>query len=590
MKPARLFDLIDYRRQTRPDRAVFVAKRGAEWHKYDVEEYADNVDAISYGLMHLGLQPGDHLVLISGDRPEWNFVDMATQQAGAILVPVYPTISEEEYRYILTDCEVRYLVVENESMLHKVQNILPDLTTLKAVCVIDSTEATRKDYPSLDDWKESGRTNPQPEALAGRKAAIGPRDVATMIYTSGTTGHPKGVMLCHENILTCMYGVEHTPKPYFTRAMSFLPFCHIYERMMNYLYQYMGYETYYAESIAKVVDNLKVAQPYMMTAVPRFIEKMYDGIYRKGEKLKGFKKSLFFWSLRLATEYDLDGMSWWYNVRRKVADRLVYKQIRDTFGGCLEMFVSGGSAVQPRLARFFTCIGMNIYEGYGLTETAPVIAVSSAAPHGRKLGTAGLPLPGIEVKVLEGSNEIVCRGSNVMLGYYKQSELTKEVIDSEGWFHTGDTGAFEPEGQLRITGRIKSLFKTSMGKFINPEFIEGRFKESPFILEMMVVGENQKFAAALILPDFQFLKEWQERHDIHCETRDEMIADKRTLERYNRVIAKYNATLGATEQIKRYKLINDTWDTSNGCLTPTLKIKRAVLSERYKELIDELFN
>ena len=353
MKPTRLFDLIDYRRQTHPDRAVFVAKRGAEWHKYTVDEYENYVNALSYGFMHIGLQPGDHLALISGDRPDWNFVDMASQQTGAILVPIYPTISEEEYRYILADCEVRYLVVENETMLRKVQNILPDLETLKAVCVIDSTEATRKDYPSLNDWIDTGRANPQPEVLAQRKAAIGPRDVVTMIYTSGTTGHPKGVMLCHENILTCMYGVEHTPKPYFSRAMSFLPLCHIYERMMNYLYQYMGYETYYAESIAKVVDNLKVARPYMMTAVPRFIEKMYDGIYRKGEKLKGIKKSIFFWSLRLATQYDLDGMSWWYNVRRKIADKLVYKQIRDTFGGCLEMFVSGGSAVQPRLARFF---------------------------------------------------------------------------------------------------------------------------------------------------------------------------------------------------------------------------------------------
>ena len=586
MKPSRLFDLIEYRRQTHPERAVFVAKSDAEWHRYSVEEYADNVDALSYGLMRMGLLPGEHLVLISGDRPEWNFVDMATQQVGGILVPVYPTISEEEYRYILTDCEVKYLVVENESMLRKVQNILPELATLKAVCVIDGNT---KGLATLSAWMTDGRENPDPETLAARKAAIGPRDVATMIYTSGTTGHPKGVMLCHENILTCMYGVEHTPKEHFTRAMSFLPLCHIYERMMNYLYQYMGYETWYAESIAKVVDNLKLARPYMMTAVPRFIEKMYDGIYRKGEKLKGFKKKIFFWSLHLATQYDLDGMSWWYEFRRKIADKLVYKQIRDTFGGCLEMFVSGGSAVQPRLARFFTCIGMNIYEGYGLTETAPVIAVSSAAPHGRKLGTAGLPLPGIEVKVLDDTNEIVCRGTNVMLGYYKQPELTREVIDPDGWFHTGDTGAFEPEGQLRITGRIKSLFKTSMGNFINPEFIEGRFKESPFILEMMVVGENQKFAAALIHPDFQFLKEWQERHDIHCETRQEMITDKRTIERYNRVIAKYNATLGATEQIKRYKLLDDTWDTANGCLTPTLKIKRAVIHDRCKEQIEELF-
>lgn len=587
-KPTRLFDLLEYRKQTKPDRAVLVAKQEGDWKKYFIDEYISLVDSISFGLMHQGLQRGENVALISADRPEWNFVDLGVQQTGGVLVPIYPTISEEDYRYILKDCEVRYLVLENESMLRKVKNVIPELETLRGVYLIEKKEPETS-YPTLADLMEEGRNNAQPDTLASNKASIGPRDVATMIYTSGTTGHPKGVMLCHQNILTCMYGVEHTPKAHFSRAMSFLPLCHIYERMMNYFYQYMGYETYYAESIAKVVDNLKVARPHMMTAVPRFIEKMYDGIYRKGEKLKGIKKRLFYWSLRLATEYDLDGMTWWYKIRRQLADKLVYGQLREAFGGHLEMFVSGGSAIQPRLARFFTCIGMDIYEGYGLTETSPVIAVSSSAPHGRKLGTAGLPLPGIEVRVLEGSNEIVCRGPNVMLGYYKQPELTREAIDEEGWFHTGDTGAFEPEGQLRITGRTKTMFKTSMGKFVNPEAIEEKFKESPFILDMMVVGENQKFAAALIVPDFQFLQEWQERHNIHCETRDEMVTDKRTLERYSKVVDKYNKFFGSTEQVKKYKVLNDVWDTNNGCLTPTLKIKRPIVTERCKSEIEALF-
>ena len=334
---------------------------------------------------------------------------------------------------------------------------------------------------------------------------------------------------------------------------------------------------------------MKYAKPYMMTAVPRFIEKMYDGIFRSGQKQKGLKKKIFFWALDLALEYDLDGTTFWYNCKRKVADKLVYGKIRENFGGCLEMFVSGGSAIQPRLAKFFTCIGMNIYEGYGLTETAPVIAVSTALPHGIKLGTAGLPLPGIEVKILPENGEIVCRGKNVMLGYYKAPELTASVIDADGWFHTGDTGAFEPEGQLRITGRVKTMFKTSMGKYVNPEVIEEKFKESPFVLDMMVVGENQKFAAALILPDFDFLKEWQERHGIHCSTPEEMVKDQRTLERYNRVVEKYNKFFGSTEQIKRYKVINDTWTEANGCMTPTLKIKRNVIVKRLKEEIDSLF-
>ncbi len=587
-KPTRLFDLLEYRKQTKPDRAVLVAKHDGEWKKIFIDEYIEKVNAISYGFMHQGINRGDNVALISADRPEWNFTDLGVQQTGAVLVPIYPTISEDDYRYILNDCEVKYLVLENESMLRKVKNLIPELTTLKNVIMIDKKEPETP-YSTLAELMDEGRANAQPEQLAAIKDSIQTRDVATMIYTSGTTGFPKGVMLCHENILTCMYGVQHTPKAHFTRAMSFLPLCHVYERMMNYFYQYMGYETYYAENIGKVAENMKVAKPHMMTAVPRFIEKMYDGIYRKGEKMKGFKKRIFYWSLRLATKYDLDGMTWWFKIRRQVANALVYGTIRDAFGGHLEMFVSGGSAIQPRLARFFTCIGMNIYEGYGLTETSPVIAVSSSKPHGRKLGTAGLPLPGIEVKILEGTNEIVCRGSNVMLGYYKQPELTRQAIDAEGWFHTGDTGAFEPEGQLRITGRTKTMFKTSMGKFVNPEVIEEKFKESPFILDMMVVGENQKFAAAIIVPDFQFLQEWQERHHIHCDTRDEMVADKKTLARYGKVMDKYNKTLGSTEQIKKFKVINDVWDTTNGCLTPTLKIKRPIVTERCKDVIAELF-
>ncbi|MBP5516855.1 MAG: long-chain fatty acid--CoA ligase [Bacteroidales bacterium] len=596
MEVKRLFDLLEYRKATQPDRAVFVAKYDNEWRKIFINEYIENVNALSYALLKLGLQRGDKVAMISANRPEWNYVDMATQQIGCVLVPIYPTISPDDYRFILDNAEVKLIFIDHIELLRKIKHIIPDLPMVKALYIFKESETLAAelgelnvDGGTLDDLMALGRANPEPEKVDELKKSITSRDVATMIYTSGTTGSPKGVMLCHENILTCVNGVKMTPKPYFTRALSFLPLCHIYERMMNYLYQFMGYETYYAESIAKVVENLKYAKPYMMTAVPRFIEKMYDGIFRSGQKQTGMKKKIFFWALNLAMEYDLDGTSLWYKCKRRVADKLVYGKIRENFGGCLEMFVSGGSAIQPRLAKFFTCIGMDIYEGYGLTETSPVIAVSSALPHGRKLGTAGLPLPGIEVKVLPETNEIVCRGSNVMLGYYKSPELTAEVIDKDGWLHTGDTGAFEPEGQLRITGRTKTMFKTSMGKYVNPEVLEEKFKESPFILDMMVIGENQKFAAALVLPDFDFLKEWQERHGIYCDDRESMVTDKRTLERYQRVIDKYNAFFGSTEQIKRYKVINDTWTEANGCMTPTLKIKRKVIEKRCKEEIDKLF-
>ena len=596
MEITRLFDLLQYRKERQPERAVFVAKYDGEWRKIFIDEYIEKVNKISYALLHLGIQRDVKVAVISSNRPEWNYLDMAVQQIGAVLVPIYPTISADDYRFILDNAEVKLIFLENTDLLRKIKDILPDMHHVEGIYTFKASDTLQG---IVDELSLRGGTLSDLIALGGEhsaadrveaiKASIKPRDVATMIYTSGTTGFPKGVMLCHENILTCVNGVKMTPKPYFTRAMSFLPLCHIYERMMNYLYQFMGYETYYAESIAKVAENVKYARPYMMTAVPRFIEKMYDAIYRSGQKQKGIKKKIFFRALNLAMDYDLDGTTLWYNCRRKFYDKLVFKKIRDTFGGCLEMFVSGGSAIQPRLAKFFTCVGMDIYEGYGLTETSPVIAVSSALPHGRKLGTAGLPLPGIEVKVLPETNEIVCRGKNVMLGYYKAPELTAQVIDSDGWLHTGDTGAFEPEGQLRITGRTKTMFKTSMGKYVNPEVLEEKFKESPFVLDMMVVGENQKFAAALILPDFDFLKEWQERHGIHCDSRDEMVTEPRTLARYQRVVDKYNALFGATEQVKRYKIINDTWTEANGCMTPTLKIKRKVIEQRCKSEIEKLF-
>ena len=494
----RLFDLIDYRESTHPETAVFVAKYDGEWKKIFVDEYREKVNLVSYALLSLGLQRGDKVALISSNRPEWNYIDMAVQQIGCVLVPIYPTISADDYKFILDNSEAKCLFVDSCDLLQKLIDIVSHLPLLGNIYSIKHDERMpamladiNKQGGDISMLYEMGRSNPAADQVDAIRKSVAPRDVATIIYTSGTTGSPKGVMLCHENILTCVNGVKMTPKPYFTRALSFLPLCHIYERMMNYLYQFMGYELYYAESIAKVVDNLKYAKPYMMTAVPRFIEKMYDGIYRSGQKLTGIKKKIFFWALELAMSYDLDGTTLWFKCKRKIADKLVYGAIRENFGGCLEMFVSGGSAIQPRLARFFTCIGMDIYEGYGLTETSPVIAVSSALPHGRKLGTAGLPLPGIEVKILPETNEIVCRGSNVMLGYYKSPELTAEVIDSDGWLHTGDTGVIEPEGQVRITGRTKTMFKTSMGKYVNPEVLEEKFKESPFVLDMMVVGEPE---------------------------------------------------------------------------------------------------
>lgn len=587
MKVTRLFDILPYRKQTQPNRAVFTYKENGEWKKHYIDEYIRQANLISYGLLSLGIERGENVALISAGRPEWNYIDMGVQQIGAVLVPIYPTISEEDYKFILNNAEIKYIIVEGETLLHKIQNIQNDIPTLKQIYTINPIEG----IPSLQDIKEKGIYNQDPDMLDEIKNSITTDDVATMIYTSGTTGTPKGVMLQHKAILLNLFGIEESPLPYFTNALSWMPLCHIYERMMNYLYQYKGFETYYAENIGKVTENILDAKPHIMAAVPRFLEKVYDKIYRKGEKLTGIQHKIFFWALNLGFEYDINekNLSLGFKIKRRIADKLVYKKIRESLGGNLDMLVSGGASIQPRLTKFFSCVGLTLYEGYGLTECGPLVAVTNSHG-GRRVGTVGFPLRGLEVRIDPDTKEIQCKGGNIMKGYYKSPELTAEVIDKEGWFHTGDTGYFDHDGFLYLTGRTKSMFKTSMGKFVNPEVIEDKMKESPFILDMMVVGEGEKFAAAVIEPDFDFLKDWQHRHDIiDCKTREQMITNRQTLERYQRVIDKYNAHLGTTEQVKRFCLITDNWTDANRFLTPTLKIRRKVIANAYQNQIEELF-
>ena len=584
MEITRLFDILEYKTLNHPNHPVFSYKEGGKWEKHYVKEYVEKSNLVSYGLLKMGLKRGEKVALISSSRPEWNYLDMGVQQIGAIMIPIYPTISEDDYKYILNHAEIKFIFLEGPELLRKISNILPEVPSVEHIYTFKKRD---ENISSFDELLELGSNNPAPDKVKEIKDSISPKDMVTMIYTSGTTGTPKGVMLSHENLVSNFMAVHTIPNEEFTRCLSYLPLCHIYERMMNYMYQYRGFEIIYAESVGKVADNIKETQPEMMTTVPRLMEKIYDKVYRKGEKLKGFKKEIFYWALDFATDYEFENKSFIYSLKHKIADKLVYSAIRENFGG-LQLVVSGGAAIQPRLARFFNCLGMTIFEGYGLTETSPVIAVSRRTKGGRKVGTVGPPLENIEVKIDPNNNEILCRGKNVMIGYYKAPELTAEVIDTEGWFHTGDTGKLE-NGLLSITGRVKSLFKTSMGKYVNPEAIEGKFKESPFILDMMVVGENQKFAAAIITPDFEFLKDWQARHDIHCSSQEEMINDKKTLERYNKVMAKYNKYFGDTEQVKRFKLINETWTEANGFLTPTMKLRRRKVMEVYKDEIDNLF-
>lgn len=587
-EPQRLFDLLDRKRELNPEGAVFARKENGEWKKHYIDEYVSRAEAVSYALLHLGVQRGEHVALISSGRPEWNYIDMGVQMMGAVLLPVYPTISEGDYLHILRTAQVKYLIVENELLLHKIEYIRHDLPDLVEVYTIQPVDG----MPSLADLYALGDAHPQPQLLQSIKDSITPDDVATMIFTSGTTGTPKGVMLAHRGILVNVLGIKDSPGKDWTRALSWMPLCHIYERMMNYLYQYLGMEIYYAESIAKVAENAQEVNPYMMAAVPRFIEKMYDKVYRRGEKLKGMKKRIFDWAVELGFEYDLNplhrGMV--YNVKHALADRLVYREIRKSLGANFHMLVSGGASIQPRLTHFFSAVGLDLYEGYGLTECSPLIAVTNTyAKEGRRAGSVGFVLPGVEVRFDADTHEILCRGANVMKGYYHEPELTSEAIDEDGWFHTGDTGYLDAEGYMYLTGRTKSMFKTSMGKFVNPEVIEEKFKESPFVLDMMVVGEGEKFAAAIISPDFDMLKDWCRRHGLALDGREAMVADKRVLARYQRVVDKYNAQLGATEQVKRFRLVVETWDTDSNFLTPTLKIKRKVVAEYYQQEVKELF-
>lgn len=591
-EPTRLFDLLQWRKELHPERPVFKFKENGQWQDHYIDEYIDRCNLISYALLGLGVEKGENIGLISNGRPEWNYIDFGVQQTGAVLLPIYPTISEDDYQYILNDAQVRILVVETPALYKKINAIRSRLPRLEYLFTILPVEGVS----SIDDLYDAGRRylDDNPDAsqrLQAIKDSLTTDDVCTMIYTSGTTGVPKGAMLAHRGLIMNVQEIKESPDKSWTRALSWLPMCHIYERMMGYLYQWLCFEIAYAESIAKVGDNCKELSPHMLACVPRFIEKIYDKIYRKGEKLTGLKKRIFHWALDLAFRYDLDEskLSCWYKVQKSIADKLVYKDIRASMGGQLGMLVSGGAIIQPRLTRFFSCVGLNIFEGYGLTETSPLIAVTNSNKQGRKIGSVGFALREIEVRIDPVTNEILCRGGNVMKGYYNNPQLTAQAIDHDGWFHTGDTGFFDSDGYLFITGRTKSMFKTSMGKYINPEVIEEKMKQSPFILDMMVVGDGEKFAAALIAPDFDMLRDWCRRHNVAATTPSDMVRDKAVIARYQKVVDKYNSELGVTEQVKRFALVSDPWTEENKMLTPTQKLIRRNVSAAYSEQIAALF-
>lgn len=570
-----------------PEQDTALAKKeNGEWRRYSIQEYVNTTNIISFALIKIGIKKNDKVAIISSNRPEWNILDMAIQKVGAITVPIYPTISKDDYKIIINNCEAKLAIIEGLSVLSKIEEIRPEIPSIEHIYTFVKRS---EQYPIWDDLISLGKENVDFEELERRESSILPSDCATIIYTSGTTGIPKGVMLSHSNILGQIENLRQTPSKDSTRALSFLPLCHAYERTLVYLYQYLGMSIYYSESIATIAQEMKEIHPTMMTCVPRLLEKIYLKVKQTGNEKKGLARIIFRWAMQLAEKYTVEGRSKLYDMKLRIADKLVYRKIREKLGSdCFDIIVSGAASLQPNISAFFSAIKMPVYEGYGMTECSPVIATSSNVPHGREAGFVGPALPGIEIKISE-TGEIMCRGHNVMLGYYKLPELTAEVIDNDGWFHTGDLGEFNQYGLLKITGRMKNLFKTSLGKYINPDIIERKFTESNFFENIVVFGENEKYAAALIIPDFEFIKSWCKKHEISYTNDHDMLNNQDVKTRLANEIKRINSFFGDTEKIKRYCFIEDSWTVANGILTPTLKVKRSVVKEKYSSLINKLF-
>ena len=586
--PSRLFDLVPrYIEKYGYKDCLFAGKVDRQWVKYDGHKFYEMTNSISHGLLKLGIKKGDRIALVATNAPEWNMIDFAIQQVGAICVPIYPTVSHADYEHIFKHSETSLVFITNKHLYNKVSDIIASTPSIKDTFLIRPSEGLK----SLQELIELGNENRDEAALETRKAEVKNEDVATIIYTSGTMGTPKGVMLTHRNILSVveylcpLYPIDDTHD-----ALSYLPLSHIYERAVQYCHIYLGCTTYYVDNIGAIIDTMAEVKPQHFTSVPRLIEKVYHTIVRKGHKLKGIKKTIFFWALNLAERYDETKKhnSWFYLQKLKIADKLVFKEWRKVFGGNLELIISGGAAIQPRLTKIFTAIGIQLSEGYGLTETSPVIASNSLTLGKLKSGTVGVVMDNQEVVIAE-NGEILVKGPNVMLGYYKDEEKTREAIDENGYFHTGDKGCFDEDGLLKITGRIKEIFKTSMGKYVSPVLIENKIKESPFIGEMLVIGEGQKFAAALIYPNFEHLKSWCNIKGITYTTDEEMIKNKDVIMRFRKEIDKYNATLGDYEQVKKFELIAKEWTIESGEMTASLKPRRSKIMQNYADLVNKIY-
>lgn len=591
----RLFDCIDVQLRDFPKDDMFAAKEeGGIWRKYSTKEVKETVDKLGAGLLHLGISGNDmsaerrdKIAIISNNRPEWLLLDLAVQKVGAVLVPIYPTLSANELEFVLNDAAVKLVFVSDKDLYEKIQSIRSKVPTVHAVFTFDYLQ------PSLH-WKDILNKPTQEDFvnLGEASSKVGYEDLVTIIYTSGTTGTPKGVMLSHKNILSNVIASTEVFTDFCNnndKALSFLPLNHIFERMVTYIYLFNGVSVYYAESLDKIGDNLKEVQPAVFTTVPRLLEKVYERIMGKGQELTGIKKKLFFWAVDIAGRFELgkkQGLL--YNLQLSIANKLILSKWKEGLGGKIKAIVTGAAACQVRLLKVFTAGKMVIMEGYGLTETSPVISVNRFNEGNRMFGTVGTVINGVDVKIAE-DGEICCKGDNVMMGYYKRPDLTAEVIDKEGYFHTGDIGMMVNNKFLKITDRKKEIFKTSGGKYVAPQPIENKMKESRFIEQMIVVGAERKFAGALIVPSFDNLKEWAKQNNLSFGTIHDLIRHPKVLEMYKNIVEEYNQLFNHVEQVKKFELVDHEWTVDGGELTPTLKLKRKVIMEKYRDAIDRIY-
>ncbi len=581
----RLFDVPHHQLKSYPNENMFVTKTNGKWIGVSTKVFLDEAMAISRGLIAMGVQAGDMIGLVSGTRYEWNVMDIAIQQAGAIVVPFYPNISESDYTYIFNDAGIKLCVVADQELHEKITRIRSSISTLEQIFTMDD------DVPGSKHWSEIKKDSdsiPVSDVQA-RMDKVKNEELATIIYTSGTTGNPKGVMLSHNNILSNVDAcIEPIPADQNSKVLSFLPVCHIYERMLHYLYMYIGCSIHFAESMETIGDNIREVHPDVFTAVPRLIEKVFDKIMAKGDDLTGIKRKLFFWAVDLAEEYDVVGKGFFYKMKLKIARKLIFSKWQEALGGNVRAIASGSAALQPRLARIFLAADIPILEGYGLSETSPVISVNSFQK-GIRIGTVGALIDNVEVKIAE-DGEILVKGPNVMLGYYNLPEKTAEVI-KDGWFHTGDIGEFQEGKYLKITDRKKEIFKTSGGKYIVPQAMENKFKESRFIEQIIVIGEAQKFPSALIVPNYEFMKEWAKRKniDIGDGTNAALIASEQAKDRIQQEVDFFNKGFGSWEQLKCIELLAQEMSIEGGELTPTLKLKRKKIMEIHAATVSKIY-